>query len=49
MKLSGQALGAKTFPPPYLAPDSQAKAALEGLNYASGASGIFSETGSLFV
>ncbi|XVF10307.1 hypothetical protein REPUB_Repub07fG0171300 [Reevesia pubescens] len=45
----GQALGAKSFPPPYLAPNTQAEAILRGINYASGASGIMDETGFLFI
>ncbi|KAF8379796.1 hypothetical protein HHK36_029245 [Tetracentron sinense] len=45
----GQALGAKSFPPPYLAPDSGGDAIFGGLNYASGASGILDQTGSLFI
>jgi hypothetical protein len=46
---SGQALGALSFPPPYLAPNTQADAISRGINYASGASGILDETGSVFV
>ncbi|XVF51204.1 hypothetical protein PTKIN_Ptkin04bG0165800 [Pterospermum kingtungense] len=45
----GQALGAKTFPPPYLAPNTQAEAILRGMNYASGAAGILDKTGFLFI
>ncbi|XP_062025694.1 GDSL esterase/lipase At5g41890 [Rosa rugosa] len=45
----GQELGAKSFPPPYLAPDTQASSILRGINYASGASGILDETGFLFI
>ncbi|XP_030955824.1 GDSL esterase/lipase At5g41890 [Quercus lobata] len=45
----GQALGAKSFPPPYLAPNTQVDAIHRGINYASGASGILDETGSLFI
>lgn len=45
----GQALGAKSFPPPYLAPNTQSDALNKGINYASGASGILDETGHLFV
>lgn len=44
-----QALGAKSFPPPYLAPNTQTEAILRGINYASGASGILDETGFFFV
>lgn len=49
MVQSGQAFGAKSFPPPYLAPNAQANSILGGINYASGASGILDETGVLFV
>ncbi|OMP02810.1 Lipase, GDSL [Corchorus olitorius] len=46
----GQGLGAKSFPPAYLSPNTQAgEAILGGMNYASGASGILDETGFLFV
>ncbi|XP_062145754.1 GDSL esterase/lipase At5g41890 [Alnus glutinosa] len=45
----GQALGALSFPPPYLAPNTQADAIRRGINYASGASGILDETGLLFI
>ncbi|XP_022733791.1 GDSL esterase/lipase At5g41890 [Durio zibethinus] len=45
----GQALGAKSFPPPYLAPNTQAEVILRGMNYASGASGIMDETGFFFI
>ncbi|KAM1376802.1 hypothetical protein ACFX13_039204 [Malus domestica] len=45
----GQALGAKSFPPPYLAPNTRANSVLKGINYASGASGILDETGVLFI
>ncbi|EOY23881.1 GDSL-like Lipase/Acylhydrolase superfamily protein [Theobroma cacao] len=44
-----QALGAKSFPPPYLAPNTQTEAILRGINYASGASGILDETGFFFI
>ncbi|XP_038726407.1 GDSL esterase/lipase At5g41890 [Tripterygium wilfordii] len=46
----GQALGAKSFPPPFLAPNAtQANSLLTGINYASGASGILDQTGFLFI
>ncbi|XP_042481003.1 GDSL esterase/lipase At5g41890 [Macadamia integrifolia] len=47
----GQNLGAKSFPPPYLAPNNTGSddVILGGVNYASGASGILEETGSLFI
>ncbi|KAI7993775.1 GDSL esterase/lipase [Camellia lanceoleosa] len=44
----GEALGNKSFPPPYLS-DSLSNAVLGGLNYASGASGILDQTGTLFI
>lgn len=46
---SGQSLGAKSFPPPFLAPNTEAQAILRGINYASGASGIMDKTGFFFV
>ncbi|PON37543.1 Lipase [Trema orientale] len=45
----GQSLGAKSFPPPYLAPNTEDEALRSGINYASGASGILDETGLLFI
>ncbi|KAA3460033.1 GDSL esterase/lipase [Gossypium australe] len=45
----GQSLGAKSFPPPYLAPNTEAQAILRGTNYASGASGIMDKTGFFFI
>lgn len=45
----GEGLGVKPFPPPYFAPNAEPNAVQSGLNYASGASGILDETGSLFV
>ncbi|KAK9275337.1 hypothetical protein L1049_022601 [Liquidambar formosana] len=44
-----EALGAMSFPPPYLAPNTRPDAILGGINYASGASGILDQTGSLFI
>ncbi|KAL6004319.1 hypothetical protein ACLOJK_004868 [Asimina triloba] len=45
-----QALGAKSFPPPYLAPNIRGRWAFdEGANYASGAAGILDQTGYLFI
>ncbi|XP_068649578.1 GDSL esterase/lipase At5g41890 [Aristolochia californica] len=44
----GQELGAKTFPTPFLDPDSR-RDTFDGINYASGASGILDETGSTFI
>lgn len=46
---SGEYLGAKSFPPPFLAPSTKADTIYKGINYASGASGILDETGFLFV
>lgn len=48
---SGEYLGAKSFPPPFLAPISTQSDTIiyKGINYASGASGILDETGLLFV
>jgi len=37
----GQALGEESFPPPFLAPYSQEHATSRGINYASGAAGIW--------
>ncbi|GJN13535.1 hypothetical protein PR202_gb00249 [Eleusine coracana subsp. coracana] len=37
----GEALGQRSFPPPYLAPNSSAAMTNSGINYASGSSGIF--------
>ncbi|XP_031131939.1 GDSL esterase/lipase At5g41890 [Ipomoea triloba] len=45
----GEGLGVKPFPPPYFAPNAEPNAVQSGLNYASGASGILDETGSLFI
>ncbi|CAK7335832.1 unnamed protein product [Dovyalis caffra] len=45
----GQELGATSFPPPYLAPNTQIDALTRGINYASGASGILDRTGFLFI
>ncbi|KAL4019199.1 hypothetical protein IC575_022844 [Cucumis melo] len=47
----GEYLGAKSFPPPFLAPISTQSDTIihKGINYASGASGILDETGLLFL
>ncbi|GLJ25748.1 hypothetical protein SUGI_0493010 [Cryptomeria japonica] len=45
----GEQLGAKSFPPPYLAPSTHGTAILGGVNYASGAAGILNDTGSIFI
>jgi hypothetical protein len=47
--LSGEALGQKSLAPPYLAPNSSAAVASSGINYGSGSSGIFDDTGSFYV
>ncbi|XP_065036656.1 GDSL esterase/lipase At5g41890-like [Musa acuminata AAA Group] len=45
-----QGLGDSSFPPPYLAPNASSSSTIfVGVNYASGASGILDETGSLFI
>ncbi|KAL8539966.1 hypothetical protein ACS0TY_001534 [Phlomoides rotata] len=46
---AGESLDAKSFPPPYLSPNAAASAFDVGINYASGASGILNETGTLFI
>lgn len=47
---AGQGLGGITFPPPFLAPNSQQENAIQaGINYGSGSAGILVETGSVFV
>ncbi|XP_073285710.1 GDSL esterase/lipase At5g41890-like [Primulina huaijiensis] len=45
----GEAIGAQSYPPPYLAPNAAAYSIHTGINYASGASGILDETGTLFI
>ncbi|KAE8708435.1 GDSL esterase/lipase [Hibiscus syriacus] len=45
----GQSLGAKSYPPPYLAPNTESETILKGINYASGASGIMDKTGFFFI
>ncbi|BAF15545.1 Os04g0577300, partial [Oryza sativa Japonica Group] len=45
----GEALGQKSFAPPYLAANSSAEMMNSGVNYASGSSGIFDETGSFYI
>jgi hypothetical protein len=47
--LAGEALGQENFAPPYLAPNSSTGVTSSGVNYASGSSGIFDETGSFYV
>uniref|UniRef100_A0A0D9ZPL1 GDSL esterase/lipase n=1 Tax=Oryza glumipatula TaxID=40148 RepID=A0A0D9ZPL1_9ORYZ len=47
--MSSEALGQKSFAPPYLAPNSSAEMMNSGVNYASGSSGIFDETGSFYI
>ncbi|GAV70843.1 LOW QUALITY PROTEIN: Lipase_GDSL domain-containing protein, partial [Cephalotus follicularis] len=41
-------LGFKSFTPPYLAPTTIGPVILQGVNYASGGSGILNETGKIF-
>ncbi|CAL9223878.1 unnamed protein product [Arabidopsis halleri] len=45
----GEALGAKSAPPPYLEPNTEANTILNGINYASGAAGILDDTGLFFI
>ncbi|KAL1222739.1 GDSL esterase/lipase [Cardamine amara subsp. amara] len=45
----GEALGAKSAPPPYLEPNSEANTIYNGINYASGAAGILDDTGLFFI
>ncbi|GAB2224505.1 hypothetical protein Drorol1_Dr00005266 [Drosera rotundifolia] len=45
----GEALGGSSFSPPFLAPNSISSAFHNGINYASGASGILKETGLFFI
>ncbi|CDP12231.1 unnamed protein product [Coffea canephora] len=45
----GSNLGATSFPPPCLAPNTTSNAIHEGINYASGASGILDQTGTFFI
>ena len=47
--LSGESLGQKFLPPPFLAPNSSAAMTNSGINYGSGSSGIFDDTGSFYV
>ncbi|CAH2080247.1 unnamed protein product [Thlaspi arvense] len=47
--LVGEGLGGKSAPPPYLEPNSEANTIHSGINYASGAAGIFDDTGLLFI
>ncbi|CAN0924353.1 GDSL esterase/lipase At4g16230 [Linum grandiflorum] len=44
----GRELGAEGFTPPYLAPTTTGPVILQGVNYASGAGGIFDQTGKVF-
>nr|XP_048320801.1 GDSL esterase/lipase At4g16230-like isoform X2 [Ziziphus jujuba var. spinosa] len=44
----GQELGLKDFFPPYLAPTTSGPVVLQGVNYASGGSGILNFTGKIF-
>jgi hypothetical protein len=47
--LSGESLGQKSLAPPFLAPNSSAAVTNSGINYGSGSSGIFDDTGSFYV
>ncbi|KAG2574185.1 hypothetical protein PVAP13_7KG309200 [Panicum virgatum] len=47
--IMGEALGQKSLAPPYLAPNSSAAMASSGINYGSGSSGIFDDTGSFYI
>jgi hypothetical protein len=49
IKLSGESLGQKSLAPPFLAPNSSAAITSSGINYGSGSSGIFDDTGSFYV
>ena len=42
-------MGFKDFIPPYLAPTTTGPVILQGVNYASGGSGILNHTGWIFV
>jgi hypothetical protein len=42
-------LGVETVIPPFLAPTTRGAALLNGVNYASGGSGILDDTGRIFV
>lgn len=48
-KTAVQALGSEELTPPYLAPTTRGSLILNGVNYASGGSGILNSTGKLFV
>ncbi|KFK32987.1 hypothetical protein AALP_AA6G314700 [Arabis alpina] len=45
----GEALGAKSAPPPYLEPNTEPNTIHNGINYASGSAGILDDTGLLFI
>ncbi|RCV35052.1 hypothetical protein SEVIR_7G219800v4 [Setaria viridis] len=47
--IMGEALGQKSLAPPYLAPNSSAAMTNSGINYGSGSSGIFDDTGSFYI
>ncbi|EFH46428.1 hypothetical protein ARALYDRAFT_915134 [Arabidopsis lyrata subsp. lyrata] len=47
-RISDQALGSDELTPPYLAPTTSGSLILDGVNYASGGSGILNSTGKLF-
>lgn len=45
----GEKLGQPNYAVPYLAPNANGEALLNGVNYASGGGGILNATGSVFV
>ncbi|CAD6259913.1 unnamed protein product [Miscanthus lutarioriparius] len=47
--IMGESLGQKSLPPPFLAPNSSAAMTNSGINYGSGSSGIFDDTGSFYI
>ncbi|CAL5030466.1 unnamed protein product [Urochloa decumbens] len=47
--IMGEALGQKSLAPPYLAPNSSAAVTNSGINFGSGSSGIFDDTGSFYI
>nr|ACG41586.1 anther-specific proline-rich protein APG precursor [Zea mays] len=47
--IMGESLGQKSLAPPFLAPNSSAAITSSGINYGSGSSGIFDDTGSFYI
>ncbi|WOH05432.1 hypothetical protein DCAR_0624848 [Daucus carota subsp. sativus] len=45
----GEELGHRYYPVPFLAPNSQSRGPLHGVNYASGGGGILNATGTIFI